>query len=569
MRATLHQLCRQPRLAGSPEAQLATDYIRQEFLQAGLQVESFPYLVHAPRQTKESLAIKIAAGEWLELNLQEQGFAEDSWSLQEARPPMHGLTKAGMATGGVVFAGFGSEQEFAQLRKKIGGELQNCIALIRYGRLYRGLKVANAEAAGCKAALLYCDPDDDGAGRGKVLPKGKWRTASSIQRGSVFNGHGDPRTPGWASLPDAPRLSLNQVQGLVNIPSLPISWQNAEKIFAGQGRPKLPQALATKARLEIRQDSNPVTITNIVGRIPGKTHPKEWVIVGAHRDSWGPGAIDNGTGTTVLTEIARVFGAAYRAGWQPNRSLVFASWDGEEWGLVGSTEWVEQFQSELRAHAVAYINLDVVASGENFGASCTPGLASFITQTCRQQGLQAPTNLGTPGGGSDHVPFLEWAGIEVAGIGFHGSSGTYHSQMDTPYVVETFLDPDFKNHEQAARFACQLLLSLSSADTIPRAAKEWAQRAREGAGRLRGLQATSPAWLSFFKALDELAEMSAVINYSPALPFHQAFITGDRGSLLWKSFGYGSLWFPTLSAESTPSEVAEVTAALHQAKNSF
>ena len=514
MRETLQELCTQPRVAGSVESHRARDYVVAEFQRAGLLADFVHYSVHAPRQTGQSLFWRRIAPEkgvsptapvWLEMDLSEVGFPEDPGSLQSQQPPMHGLTAPGTAEGPIVFAGFGTENDFSLLQEKLGNDLKGSIALIRYGKLYRGLKVANAEAAGCAGVLIYTDPNDDGSSRGEVLPKGKWRPETSIQRGSVFNGNGDPLTPGWASTKGAKRLSIQDAPGLVGIPSLPISWKNAKVFFKDGLRPADVGQQNALARIQIQQDAAPVVITNVFGVLVGKSFPfsTEMVFIGAHRDSWGLGAVDNGTGTTALLEIARVFGKANREGWTPDRTLIFCSWDGEEWGLVGSTEAVEDQRKALQKNAVGYINLDVVASGGSFSAFATPGLADPMRVACEQSGLPAPSNLGTPGGGSDHVPFLEWAGVEVAGFGFHGGQGTYHSQLDTPYVVETFLDQNFEFHAKAAKLGVNLLLHLSSKETKLNGAQEWMRRAREGAARLLPYKDQSPAWKSFFYALEE------------------------------------------------------------------
>jgi N-acetylated-alpha-linked acidic dipeptidase len=574
MRETLQELCKQPRVAGSLESHHARDYVDAEFQRVGLVTHPVHYSVYAPRQIGQSLfwrpplpddVVISSVPFWLEMDLSEVGFTEDPASLQSQQPPMHGLTASGTAEGPIVFAGFGTEKDFSQLREDLGDELEGSIALIRYGKLYRGLKVANAEAAGCAGVLIYTDPDDDGASRGKVLPEGKWRPETGIQRGSVFNGNGDPLTPGWASTEGAQRISVEEAVGLVGIPSLPISWKNAKEFFEHGERPNAVGKQHALARIQIQQNDAPVTITNVFGVIPGMDGSGEIVLIGAHRDSWGLGAVDNGTGSTALLEIARVFGIAYTKGWKPDRTLVFCSWDGEEWGLMGSTEAVEEKRDGLRKNAVGYINLDVVASGGRFSAFATPGLADPMRVACEKSGLSAPSNLGTPGGGSDHVPFLEWAGVEVAGFGFHGGQGTYHSQLDTPYVVETFLDPDFELHAKAAKLGVHLLLHLSSKETKLHGAQEWMRRAREGAARLLPHKNQSLAWKGFFQALKEATKRTDQ-NPKPAkgFRFHQAFIADDFGSLLWHTEGYGSLWFPRLTGDSSEAVILETTQALQK-----
>ena len=182
----------------------------------------------------------------------------------------------------------------------------------------------------------------------------------------------------------------DQVEGIVSIPSLPVAWKNAARLFGRRGRPDEPGPLDTRVEMEVVQDPAPVMIENVVAWLDGGALADEWVVIGAHRDAWGYGAVDNGSGTAVLLESARVLGAAAAAGWRPDRTIVFAAWDGEEWGLVGSTEWVEHLRGSLRRNGFAYLNMDSVASGPNFGASCTAGLADILRTACREESVTAP-----------------------------------------------------------------------------------------------------------------------------------------------------------------------------------
>ena len=407
---TANTLCEQPRFAGDPRSQHATDYFAGELKKYGWTVERKYYWAYLPRQTFQSLSVYTTTNEWHDLNLTEQGFAEDQRTLQAHIPPMHGLTASGKAAGSVWYVGYGTHDEFAALQRKVGDEFKGDIALMRYGANYRGLKIANAEEFGFSGALLYTDAEDDGFARGEVLPNGPFRPSSGIQRGSVFNGHGDALTPGWAATKNAKRLSSAEAPGLVKIPSLPISSGNAHKLIGDHG--KVMGNTMTQVKIEVRQDTSLQKICNVIATIHGSSADDQWIILGAHRDAWGRGATDNGTGSTVLLESARLIGQAHQQGWNPQRRLMIASWDAEEWGLVGSTEWVEENRSDLMEHAVAYVNLDVVATGPNFSASCTPGLQATLVASTVANDVNTPAQLGVPGGGSDHVPFIEIAGVE-------------------------------------------------------------------------------------------------------------------------------------------------------------
>ena len=570
---TMQELCATPRLAGTPGSFRAGAYAAKVFGGAGLTVEEAHYQCHLPRQTGQSLAFLGPEAEaWFELSLEEQGFEEDPRTLADHLPPMHGLTAPGEAEGAVWYVGYGTEREFAALERKHGEAIRGGIALVRYGMLYRGLKVANAEKYGFAGALLYTDEEEDGYPRGKVLPEGPWRPASGIQRGSVYNADGDPLTPGWAAVEGAPRISLDETVGRVGIPSLPISATNSARLRAGAGKVLGP--MPTRARIMVEQDPTPVDIVNVLGRIEGAVTPDEWVIVGAHRDSWGYGAVDNATGSTVLLETARVFGAAFERGWRPERTLIFATWDAEEWGLVGSTEWVEEHLGPLREKAVAYVNMDVVATGPNFSASCTPGMVDSLAEACARRGVPMPGGVGVPGGGSDHVPFLELGGIEVLTFGFHGGSGVYHSALDTPWLIETFLDPGYRHHAEAASFAVTVLEHLSRADTIVDGRRRWLQQVLTAAERLpREDEAQELARLMVLNAAESYALRLAREDDEPgradAFRFARHFLPADGRSFLWRSAGYGSAWFPDLQAALTPGAAARTQAAAGELVRAF
>ena len=559
---TLETLCREPRLAGSPASRLAANYAATVFEAFGFRVERAPFEAWLPRQTGARLELLAPDGRRELLPLEEKGLARDPWSRRGHQPPMHGLTGAGRAEGRVVFAGRGTREEFAHLRELLGPELRGTIALIRYGGLYRGEKVRNAEEAGCAGALLYSDAEDDGAGRGPVLPEGPWRPDSGIQRGSVFNGDGEALTPGWPAVAGARRLRPEEAPGLVHIPSLPVSWAVARRLFGPDGRPETPRRLPVRVALEVEQERKLVPIENVLGWLEGGSHPDEWIVFGGHRDAWGFGAVDNGSGTAVLLELARILGTAARRGWRPDRSIVIATWDAEEWGLVGSTEWVELHRRELLGRGVAYVNLDAVVSGSSFGASSTPGLVEVLRQAAALEDLELPETLGTPGGGSDHVPFLELAGMEVLGFGFHGGNGVYHSVLDTPWVMETHLDPGYRNHERAARLAVRLAVLLSRAGTRVDGIAGWAERIR---GAAEGLD---PGWgpgrdevLAAAEALSRAAREGS--SFSHPHRFLRFFVPAEEGGRLrlWQSSGYGGLWFPEAArlhrAGSDPGEALD------------
>ncbi len=558
LRASLEELCAEPRLAGQAEWTRGVDLVAETFSDR-LEFRPSVYRVFLPRQTGEGLEVLDPDGRWTALDLDEPVLEADPWqSASPMVPPMHGLTAPGTAEGVVLHAGRGTEADFAALRERHGELCDGAVALVRYGGLYRGLKVANAEAAGFAGALLYTDARDDGSAKGPVLPDGPWRPDGGIQRGSVFNGDGDALTPGWAATAEAPRLDpeRDHVPGRVGIPSLPISEGNARRLLGDA--PLELGSRGARVRMSVEQDPSLVEIRDLFALVPGAERPEEWVVFGAHRDSWGPGAVDDGTGTVVLMELARVLADAAEAGWRPKRTLVLASWDAEEWGLVGSTEWVEEHAAEVRAHVVAYVNMDVVASGPSFSVSATPGLWAVARAAAEAEGLDAPERPGLPGGGSDHVPFVELAGVEAMGFGFHGGYGAYHSMMDTPYVVERFLDPDFAWHAKAARYAVRLATLLGD-DRVPVDGRRgWmdlvleaaAQRVATADDRDEALALLAEA-VATTRALEAAGDAPA----TPAWKLPRAFLPplpeGGPGpgrplgrTALRRAEGYGAGWFP-------------------------
>ncbi|MBC8329436.1 MAG: M28 family peptidase, partial [Planctomycetes bacterium] len=360
--------------------------------------------------------------------------------------------------------------------------------------------------------------------------------------------------------------------GLVGIPSLPVSQANAELIARSGQLPDAPCALAAEVEMAVEQDPALVGIEDVLGWIEGSTRPDEWVIAGAHRDAWGFGAVDNGSGSAVLLETARVLGAALGRGWRPERTLVLATWDAEEWGLVGSTEWVEQHRRQLAAGGVAYLNMDVVASGASFGASCTPGMAELLRQCCADAQVEPPQELGVPGGGSDHVPFLELAGMEVAAFGFHGGHGTYHSTYDTPFVVERFLDPDFAHHAAAADLLVRLLDRLSAAELRLDGLAGWSRQALAAAAELPLPDAQRERLLA---AAQELVAAAEAVGAELPHPqrFLRFFLPAEEGGrlLLWRTAGYGASWFPEVrsvaeGAGSDPGTEAAISALRRAAR---
>ena len=447
-----------------------------------------------------------------QLELREGQVAEDPTTLAHPEyPTVNGYSGTGDVTGEVVYVNYGLIEDYAQL-DSLGVSVRGKIAIARYGRSFRGIKAREAEKRGALALLMYSDPADDGYVRGDVYPEGPYRNARGVQRGSVMNGAGDPSTPGYPSRAGARRIPLDSMP-VPRIPVLPLSYGNAVALLEEVRGSSIPQSwqggLAFRyhagpgpvvARVKVFSDSATAAlkpIWNTYGIIRGTDFPDELVIIGAHRDAWSPGAVDNVSGTVSVVEAARAVMEQVRAGWRPRRTLVFATWDAEEWGLVGSTEYVEDDSLRLMRGAVAYLNQDVSASGPSFGGGGSPSLRGVLRDIARtvpdpsgagsvydvwRRNAGVPSGeepgMGDPGGGSDFAGFYNHLGIPHADWGFGGGNGIYHSNYDSYTFMERFGDPGYRYHAAAARVGTAMMMRLANADVLPYDYTEFARTMR-------------------------------------------------------------------------------------------
>jgi N-acetylated-alpha-linked acidic dipeptidase len=392
---------------------------------------------------------------------------------------------------------YGLVEDYVKL-DSIGVSVKGKIAVARYGRSFRGIKAREAEKHGAVALLIYSDPIDDGFVTGDVYPSGPMRNSRGVQRGSVFNGYGDPATPGYAATEKAPRLTTQQMV-IPRIPVVPVSYGTAASLLEGIGGATIPAQWQgglsfryhigpgpVRAKVQVTLDDAPFKmIHNTIATLPGKTNADEVIVIGGHRDAWGAGAGDNVSGITSIMESARAVVGALN-GQQPARTLVFATWDAEEWGMLGSTEYVEDDSLRLKKGGVAYLNLDVSATGLDFGSGGSPSLRGLtrelarevpdprgngsIYTTWRKRYAVPDTSepvMGDPGGGSDFAGFYNHFGIPHADWGFGGPGGVYHSAYDSNRWMETYGDTGYVAHAAAARLAAAMLLRLANAEIVP------------------------------------------------------------------------------------------------------
>lgn len=489
-----------PHVAGTPAQAITRDSVLAWMARAGLDVHSDTLVAYLPQP--RLIALERLHPAPRPISLEEPELPEAGDPGRDPFGAFNAHTGSGRAEGAVVFANYGLSSDYVVL-DSLGVDVAGTIVVARYGRSFRGIKVREAERRGAAGLILYSDPADDGYRAGDVYPGGPMRPGFGVQRGSVLNSSGDPSTPGWPSLPGARRLPEEEMSGIARIPVLPVSYEAAAELLSGLDGPSAPRGWQGALPFYYRTGPGPVRaglttetergrealhpIHNTIGVLPGSELPDEWVILGAHRDAWGPGALDNVSGTAAVVAAAHAFGAAARDGWRPRRTIVFATWDAEEWGLVGSTEWVESHADRVGGAAVAYLNQDSPVSGPNFYASSTPELKLLIREAAAAvespdgggsvleqwvaraagAGPSGQPRVGDLGGGSDHVPFVQTLGIPGAGFGFGGRGGVYHSAYDAADWMERFGDPGYRRHAAAASMLTVLAARLANAELLP------------------------------------------------------------------------------------------------------
>jgi N-acetylated-alpha-linked acidic dipeptidase len=519
----LRVLTQAPHMAGTVEDKTTADYVAQKFREAGLETEIVEYRVWINYPSEISVDVTAPAEVHMHGPTREHvagdAFADDPRVVM----PFSGMSPSGDVEADVVYANYGNQEDFEKL-KQLKVDVRGKIVLVRYGQNFRGVKALVAQEHGAAGLIIYSDPADDGWRRGDKYPLGPWRPDTGVQRGSIgfmFEFPGDPTTPGkasTASLPENQRIAPEQSAQLSKIPTTPLSYGDAWPILANLGGAVSPRDWQgslpftyhvgpgpVKVKMHLKQDYQFRTIWDVIGRIPGKDLADEWVVVGNHRDAWVYGAVDPNSGTAAMLETVHGVGTLLKSGWKPRRTIVFGSWDGEEEGIMGSTEWGEGHEAEL-THAAAYFNMDAAVSGPNFGASAVPSLKQFVRDAAKavpspkggtvydvwkkatQPGgdsAQPPTDalgdtkrlpvapanadvpVGDLGSGSDYTVFLQHLGIPSTDMSSTGSYGVYHSAFDNFTWFKKFADPDFLYEQQMARLLGVEVLRMADADVLP------------------------------------------------------------------------------------------------------
>ncbi len=518
--ADLKTLTAAPHIAGSKEDYATAEFVAGKFREAGFETSIVPYRAWLNLPKEIRLEATDADGKILMRGPTREHVAVDPFQDDpRVVTPFNGSSPSGDVTAEVVYANYGRPEDFKRL-DDLHIDVRGKIVLVRYGSNFRGVKVYVAQQHGAAGVIIYSDPADDGYTRGDIYPRGPYRPETGVQRGSVqymFKYPGDATTPGVASTPDLPqgqRVPIAQVTSLPTIPSTPISYHDASPILDHLGGPDAPRDWqgglpfnyhvgpgGVKVHMLLRQDYSMQTIWDVIGRIPGSEFPDEWVVAGNHRDAWVYGAVDPNSGTAAMLESVRGIGALLKTGWKPKRTILFGSWDAEEEGLIGSTEWAEDHAKELQ-HAVAYLNTDVAVSGPDFSASAVPSLKQFLREVAREvpspkggtvydqwkaeqatgENARHPNNgfnqsrpnyrqedveVGDLGSGSDYTPFIQHLGVPSTDISSGGPYGVYHSVFDNYSWFIKNADPTFVYEQQQARVMGLEVLHMADCDVLP------------------------------------------------------------------------------------------------------
>jgi N-acetylated-alpha-linked acidic dipeptidase len=517
----LKTLTAEPHIAASPEDHKTAEYVASKFREAGLDTSIQEYKAWLNMPTEVRVQAWDANGKLLMTGpVREHVDGDDPYQNDpRVTPAFNGSSPSADITAEVVYGNYCRPEDYDKLAT-MGVDVKGRIVLCRYGGNFRGVKVYIAQQRGAVGVLIYSDPTDDGYYRGDPYPHGPYRPATAVQRGSVqylFKYPGDALTPGIASTPDLPADKLLKPEDAANlpkIPSEPLSYHDASPILEALSGPDAPRewqgALpftyhvgpGVKVHLLLKMDYQYRTIWDVIGTIAGTDFPDEWVVAGNHRDAWVYGAVDPNSGTAAMLEAVHGIGVLLRQGWKPKRRIVFCSWDAEEEGLIGSTEWAEGHADHL-VHAVAYFNTDVGVSGPNFEAAAVPSLKEFVRDVTKQvpspkggsvydvwkknqaeaaahrhgpeeehaardnAGIGTDVHIGDLGSGSDFTPFIQHLGVPSTDVGSNGPYGVYHSTFDDYAWFVMNADPTFVYEQEMARVFGLEVLNMADTDVLP------------------------------------------------------------------------------------------------------
>ncbi len=522
LRAYMERMSAHPHHVGSPYDKDNAEWILSKLKEFGLSasIENFDVLFPTPKER----VVELVAPHRFTASLREPPVPDDPTSSQQSEqlPTYNAYSADGDVTGPLVYVNYGVPADYDELAR-LGVSVEGAIVIARYGGSWRGIKPKVAAEHGAIGCLIYSDPRDDGYSAGEVFPNGPMRPRDGVQRGSVMDMPvypGDPLTPGVGATKDAKRLPISQAATLTKIPVLPISYADAQPLLAAIGGRNVPGAWRgalpityrvgpgpAKVHLAVKSNWDLKTLYDVIARIPGSAYPDEWIIRGNHHDGWVNGAEDPLSGTAPLLEEARGLGTLLREGWKPKRTILLCFWDGEEPGLLGSTEWAEAHAAELATRAAVYINSDSNSRGE-LRVEGSHTLERFINSVAKdiqdpEAGIsvwnrmrffriatangivpdahdaaagerenprgEADLRIGALGSGSDYTVFLDHLGVASLDLGFGGEdrAGIYHSIYDDFYWYTHFSDTDFVYGRALAQTAGTAVMRLAGAELLP------------------------------------------------------------------------------------------------------
>ncbi|HEV8211507.1 MAG TPA: transferrin receptor-like dimerization domain-containing protein [Vicinamibacterales bacterium] len=499
----------EPHHTGSPYEIKLADYVGDQFKQIGIESTKYEYSVLLPWPKQRR--IDIVAPDQVRLDVEEEKIRGDQWADKPGiLPAYNAYSPSGDVTGEIVYVNFGIPADYETL-DKLGISVRGKIVLARYGGSWRGIKPKVAAEHGAIACIIYSDPHEDGYFQGDVYPDGPFRGWGMIQRGSVMDMPrypGDPSTPGRPSKAGVERIAMDKIETFAPIPVQPMSYRDGVELLKRLKGPVAPEAWRgalpvtyrigpgpARVHMNLQMDYAQRRLINVVGKVTGAVAPDEWIIVGSHRDAWTFGASDSVSGHVSMMAVARAMSEMMKKGWKPRRSVLFISWDGEEQGLLGSTEWVEDLATELRAKTAVYVNRDAGAGGLDFSGSAVHSLTPFVHELAKsfqpdgstktlydgwlervREQSKAPDGqmwkappVGALGSGSDYTAFLDHVGIASLDFGLNGrgGDGSYHSTYDNPTWFKKYIDPQFTFSVLAAQVTGVALLRLADADVLP------------------------------------------------------------------------------------------------------
>ena len=511
--AFIKRYASQAHMAGTPQSKQTAEGILSQLREFGLdaRIEQFEALLPTPKMR----LVEMTAPVKLRLKLEEPAVPGDPNSSDPNMVPTYNAYSGdGDVTAPLVYANYGLAEDYDLLRTR-GIDVKGKIVIVRYGNSFRGTKPKIAYEHGAVGCIIYSDPRDDGYFAGDVYPAGPYRPAQGVQRGSVLDlplYPGDPLSPGWASEAGSKRLPLSEAQTLMKIPVLPISYGDAQALMTHLTGPVAPEAWrgalpityhlgpgSTSVHLSVTMDNSTRPLYDVIARIPGSDFPDQWVVEGNHHDAWVHGASDPLSGAAALLETARTLAEMTRNGWKPKRTIVIAFWDGEEFGLIGSTEWMEKHQEELDQKLVAYINSDSSGSGR-FTVPGSHSLEAFVQELERDvndpvtnkpllganQGREF--RIAAMGSGSDYTPFLQHLGVASLDMRFASDDGgVYHSDYDDYAWYSRFSDTTFVHGKALAQVQATALMRLADSQIVPFEFGRFAATIRRYADEISGL----------------------------------------------------------------------------------